>query len=170
MTSLRGCCILCLITKRTILVRVFLLILLMEAKNCFALKAGMTGKIGGDDGIDRETDNDADDDEDEDEFAATADAGWDEDAGAKEVEVTKIPEPLQRLLRGPCMRSAPTLVTGIEREQTGHGARTVMGCLALVPVFRREASSHGAVENSVTSASSPSIIHHPLSVIKLDSN
>ena len=132
--------------------------LLMEAKNCFALKAGTTGKTGGDDGVDRETDNDADDDEDEDEFAATADAGWDEDAGAKEVEVTKIPEPLQWLLRGPCMRSAPTLVTGIEREQTGHGALTVMGCLALVPVFRREASSHGAAENSVTSASSPSIM------------
>ena len=65
--------------------------LLMVAKNCFALKAGTMGKTGGDDGVDRETDNDADDDEDEDEFAATADTGWDEDAGAKEVEVTKIP-------------------------------------------------------------------------------
>ena len=90
--------------------------LLMVAKNCFALKAGTTGTTAGDDCVDRETDNDADDneDEDEDEFAATADAGWDEDVGAKEVEVTKIPEPLQRLLRGPCVRSAPTLVTGIE--------------------------------------------------------
>ena len=132
--------------------------LLMVAKNCFALKAGTAGKTGGGDGVDREIYNDADDDEDEDEFTATADAGWDEDAGAKEVEVTKMPEPLQQLLRGPCMRGAPTLVSGIECEQTGHGARTVMGCLAPVPVFRHEASSHGAAENSVTSASSPSII------------
>ena len=102
---------------RGILVRVFLLILLIVAKSCFALIAGTTGKTGGNDGIDREADDDADDD------AATADADWEEDAGAagaEEVEVRNIPEPLQRLLRGPCMRSAPTLVTGIEREQTGH--------------------------------------------------
>ena len=99
----------------------------------------------------READDDADDDdEEEDEYAATADADWEEDAGAagaEEVEVMNIPESLQRLLRGPCMRSAPTLVTGIEREQTGHGARTVVGCLALAPPFgasRREASSYGA--------------------------
>ena len=121
--------------------------LLMVAKNCFALIAGTTGKTSSNDGVDREADDDADyDDEDEDEYAATADAnGGGEDAGAasaEEVEVRNIPEPLRRLLRGPCMRSAPTLVTGIEREQTGHGARTVVGYLALAPTFgasRREA-------------------------------
>ena len=57
---------------RGILVRVFLLILLIVAKSCFALIAGTTGKIGGNNGVDREADDDADDDdEEEDEYAAT---------------------------------------------------------------------------------------------------
>ena len=68
---------------RGILVRVFLLILLIVAKSCFALIAGTTGKIGGNNGVDREADDDADDDdEEEDEYAATAEPDWEEDAGA----------------------------------------------------------------------------------------
>ena len=58
---------------RGILVRVFLLILLIVAKSCFALIAGTTGKIGGNNGVDREADDDADDDdEEEDEYTALA--------------------------------------------------------------------------------------------------
>ena len=69
------------------------------------------------------TDNAADNDDDNDE---DTDDDWNV-GGSRESD---IPEPSHWLLRGPCTLSVPALVTAVEREQNGHGARGAVDQLA----------------------------------------
>ena len=159
---------------RGILVMVFLRTLLMVEIIRFPVRSNATGTLGGNHS-DREeedatgaADDDSDDEEihDDDEDAADNDDDNDEETDDDDCDVvvsreSDIPEPSQRLLRGPCTRSAPALVTADECKQNGHGARGAVERLApgtTCAVSPRKSSTLDAVGDLLASAGSLSAI------------